>query len=300
MKILEIKNINKVYENGKVALSDINFTINKGEFVALLGHNGAGKSTLINILASVVNKTSGTVTLNNYDLEKDKLMFKSIIGIVPQEVNLDVFFTPIEILKIQQNLYGVATDLKYIDEILHSVGLQNQKHTPIRSMSGGMKRRMLIAKALVHKPEIVFLDEPTAGVDIELRVQMWDFLEKLNKSGTTIVLTTHYLEEAEHLCKRVAIIDGGKLITDMPIKDLLDSVGDKKLHLTFSNSQQVATAINVLPNATSQENTVVVGISETNSIANVLNVLHSNNLHPVGLETTKPTLEDVFLNKTHK
>lgn len=222
--MLVIKNLSKTYANGKIeALKNVNLSIEEGEFTALLGQNGAGKSTLINILAGNVKKSSGTVQIGRYDLDSDELATKRIIGVVPQEIALDTFFTVKEILEIQSGYFGIKNNNQYIDELLEILSLQDKKRSSIRGLSGGMRRRLLIAKALVHQPKILILDEPTAGVDVDLRNSMHEFLEKLHQLGITIILTTHYLEEAEKLCKRVIIIDKGRIIKDEPKEELLEN-----------------------------------------------------------------------------
>ena len=222
--MLSIKDVSMTYQKGKKeALKNVSLNIQEGEFTALLGQNGAGKSTLINILAGNVKKTSGTVNIGGYDIDKKELETKKIIGIVPQDTGYDFVFTVDEALKKQSGYFGIKNNKEYIDELLDALYLTEKRSARIRDLSGGMRRRFLIAKALVHKPKILILDEPTAGVDIEMRHTLYDFLVKLHKSGTTIILTTHYIEEAEKLCKRIVIIDGGKIIADEPKEELMDA-----------------------------------------------------------------------------
>jgi ABC-2 type transport system ATP-binding protein len=217
-----------------MALNDVSLSIKKGEFVALLGPNGAGKTTLINILVGNVIKTSGAVQIGPYDLDSNELETKKILGVVPQEVNFDSFFSVNQSLNLQSGYFGIKNNQEYIDELLKALGLWDKKHTNTRALSGGMKRRLLIAKTLVHKPQLVVLDEPTAGVDIDLRQSLYGFLRKLHQDGTTIILTTHYLEEAEELCDRVIIINHGKIIADENKEDLIQRLGNRvvvELHL---------------------------------------------------------------------
>ena len=229
---LEVKNLQKVYKSYDgnepvVALRNLNLQVKKGSFFGLLGPNGAGKSTLINILAGLVIKTSGTVKIRNIDQDINVREFKRSIGVVPQETNFDPFLTPYESLDIQAGLYGVRKSERNINQLLKRLGLEGKSNAYMRSLSGGMRRRLLIGKALVHTPKVVILDEPTAGVDIELREMLWDYMKDLNANGTTIILTTHYLEEAESLCEKIAILNKGELIACNDTSDLLARVNLK-------------------------------------------------------------------------
>ncbi|HEY9036410.1 MAG TPA: ABC transporter ATP-binding protein [Pseudomonadales bacterium] len=223
MKALEIHDLKKTYTNGLEALKGISLSVEEGEFVALLGPNGAGKSTTISILCSLVQKTAGKVSICGYDIDTDFPLAKQQLGIVPQEFNFNSFEKVEDILVTQAGYYGVPAGIarKRAEQYMEQLGLLDKRNTVARMLSGGMKRRLMIARALVHEPRILVLDEPTAGVDIELRRSMWQFLKDKNAQGTTIILTTHYLEEAEALCKRVAIIDKGNLVADMNTRDLL-------------------------------------------------------------------------------
>jgi ABC-2 type transport system ATP-binding protein len=234
MNAIEIKNLTKVYQGAKksaekLALDDINLNIPKGSMFALLGPNGAGKSTTINIMAGLVMKTSGTVEINGYDIDEMTRSAKKSIGIVPQEITFDPFFTPRAVLELQAGMYGLAERNRRTMEILDIVGLADKADATARSLSGGMRRRLMVAKAMVHDPDILVLDEPTAGVDIELRQQLWDNVKLLNKEGKTILLTTHYLEEAEQLCDRIAIINNGKVIADESKEDILSRIEGKEI-----------------------------------------------------------------------
>jgi ABC-2 type transport system ATP-binding protein len=214
---IEIIDLKKTYQKSprspaKEALKDINLQIKKGSIFGLLGSNGAGKSTIINIMAGLVNKTSGTVKIGGFDLDSNPQEAKFKIGIVPQELVIDPFFNVYETLEIYAGYYGIRPENRKTDEIIEALGLKDKAKATPRSLSGGMRRRLLVAKALVHSPEVLVLDEPTAGVDVELRTQLWNYVKKLNEQGTTIVLTTHYLEEAEELCDEIAIINHGKVV----------------------------------------------------------------------------------------
>jgi ABC-2 type transport system ATP-binding protein len=217
----------------KLALGGVSFDVPQGGIFGLLGPNGAGKSTLINILAGLVSKTSGEVTIWGHDIDANRRNAKASIGIVPQEIVFDPFFTPFEVLENQAGLYGVAKALRRSEELLRAVHLTDKRNAYARSLSGGMKRRLLIAKAMVHSPPILVLDEPTAGVDVELRRQLWELVTELNGQGVTVVLTTHYLEEAEELCGRIAIINHGRLIANMPTREMVGMMREKIVVLTL-------------------------------------------------------------------
>ncbi len=238
MQALVIENLSKKYKNGVQALSDINLTVEMGDFFALLGPNGAGKSTLISILASLVDKSSGKVSIVGHDIDQNFAQAKLSMGLVPQEFNFNPFYTVEQILINQAGYYGISQSAvrPRIEKYLKKLGLWHKRKSSARELSGGMKRRLLIARALVHEPKVLILDEPTAGVDIELRRMMWDFLSELNASGVTIILTTHYLEEAEYLCRNIAIIDRGKLILHTSMPTLLQRLESEKFILYLSDT----------------------------------------------------------------
>jgi len=236
---IEIAGLRKTYPGskgapGKEALKGVDLVVPRGSFFGLLGPNGAGKSTLIGILAGLVQKTAGKASVWGVDLDEDPIGLRQRIGVVPQELNLDPFFTPREAMEMQAGLWGVPKARRRTMEILDAVGLADKADAYARSLSGGMRRRLLVAKAMVHAPPVLVLDEPTAGVDIELREQLWRMVQGLNKAGTTIVLTTHYLEEAESLCDRIAIIGQGRLIADEPTRDLIARLDDKTITVTVA------------------------------------------------------------------
>ncbi|MDP7599999.1 MAG: ABC transporter ATP-binding protein, partial [Rhodospirillales bacterium] len=238
---IEISGLNKTYAGNSIqppqeALVNINLKIPRSAFFGLLGPNGAGKSTIINIMAGLVIKSSGDVKVWNYDIEKEMRQARSSIGIVPQELNIDPFFTPREVLETQAGLYGVPKSERRTEDILDAVRLLDKADSYARSLSGGMRRRMLVAKAMVHSPPILVLDEPTAGVDVELRQQLWSYIRGLRDQGTTILLTTHYLEEAEELCDQIAIINHGRLVTSQKTDDLLRSLDSKELIVTVDQA----------------------------------------------------------------
>src|ERR687889_2780868 len=229
---IRIESLSKTYAGGKRALNDVSFDVPRGQIFGLLGPNGAGKSTLINILAGLVVKTSGDVTIWGFDIAEHPRNAKRSIGVVPQEIIFDPFFTPRETLEIQAGLYGIAPGDRKSDELLAAMHLTDKAHAYSRTLSGGMKRRLLVAKAMVHSPPILVLDEPTAGVDIELRQQLWAYLRQLNAEGVTVVLTTHYLEEAENLCDRIAIINHGRLIANETTRTLVGMAQEKAVDIT--------------------------------------------------------------------
>lgn len=235
---LEIENLKKHYSNGFEALKGINLNVEKGDFFALLGPNGAGKSTTIGIISSLVNKTSGTVKVYGHSIDTELSAAKSFIGLVPQEFNFNGFEPVEEIVVNQAGYYGIKRDeaFKRTEVLLKQLGLWDKRREMARNLSGGMKRRLMIARALVHYPKLLILDEPTAGVDIEIRHSMWQFLQKINKEGTTIILTTHYLEEAENLCRNIAIIDKGEIIENTSIKKLISQLNTETFVLDLANA----------------------------------------------------------------
>lgn len=295
--MIEIQNLNKRYKTAeKNALSDINVKIKPGEFVALLGPNGAGKTTLINTLIGNVQKTSGTVKIGKYDLDTEEIETKKILGVVPQEIAIDSFFTVEEVLKNYSGYFGIRNNEEYIDELLKELSLFEKKKEKARSLSGGMKRRLVIAKALLHKPNIFLLDEPTAGVDIELRQQLYGFLRKLHEKGMTIILTTHYLEEAEMLCDRVIVINHGKIIEDKPKKELLETLGGN-VRLEFQFDEKITkNQIEFLKEFSpcTKENSVHVSSKKT-KIGKVFELMNTFSPNYRSFRMDEEDLEDVFL-----
>jgi ABC-2 type transport system ATP-binding protein len=232
---LTITDLRKTYTNGVEALKGVNLTVQAGDFFALLGPNGAGKTTLIGIVTSLVNKSSGEAVIFDASIEKDPSRAKTYIGVVPQEFNFNIFEKVINIVLTQAGYYGMsrAEALPRAEQLLKDLGLWDKRNTPSQQLSGGMKRRLMIARGLIHNPKLLILDEPTAGVDVEMRLGMWDFLRKLNKEGTTIILTTHYLEEAEELCRNIAIINHGQIVVNKSMQELLDSGGHASLEKIY-------------------------------------------------------------------
>ncbi|KFA91057.1 ABC transporter ATP-binding protein [Archangium violaceum] len=296
---LELRGLTKNYGGKLTALTDVNLTIRPGEIFALLGPNGAGKTTLIGSVCGLVKKTSGKILVFGHDLDEDPVRPRYEVGLVPQEINFDPFFSVAESLYIQQGYYGQKRDEARVMEVLTALNLRNKADSLTRALSGGMKRRLLIAKALVHKPRLVFLDEPTAGVDVELRRDLWNYVRKLAAEGTTIVLTTHYLEEAEELADRVGVINEGKLLLVEEKKALLRRLGEKRLIVTFTAPLSTPLPESVLKaGATLSEDGRTVTYPEREGRApggDILRALYTEGL-PVGdVETRHSRLEDILI-----
>jgi len=299
--VLSVKNLNKIYKsknsNPINALNNLNLDVKEGEIFGLLGPNGAGKTTFINILAGTVIKTSGEVNVWGFNLDKNPRQVRASIGIVPQEVVLDPFFSPKKSLELQAGLYGVKKKERITDTILKLVSLDKQANSYARSLSGGMKRRLLIAKALVHQPPIIFLDEPTAGVDVELRKNLWENVKSLNNQGVTIILTTHYLEEAEKMCNRIGILNKGNLVALDSTKNLLNKIQTKKV--TFKINKRIEIQDNVLDSLkilSNEENEICVSYEKSKiNIEEIINLLKKSNVQIYDISTDDGDLEDVFL-----
>jgi len=297
---IRIDSLSKTYAGGKRALNEVSFDVPRGQIFGLLGPNGAGKSTLINILAGLVVKTSGTVVVWGFDIDEHPRNAKRSIGIVPQEIIFDPFFTPKETLEIQAGLYGIPPAERQSDALLAAMHLTDKADAYSRTLSGGMKRRLLVAKAMVHSPPILVLDEPTAGVDVELRRQLWDYVRQLNQQGVTIVLTTHYLEEAEELCDRIAIINHGRVIANEPTRELVAKAQEKAVVVTFDHD------ITSVPTNACFENIELIdertlSITYRKDKVNAGQVLASLTAEGLAIEdvsTRDPDLEDVFLSLT--
>ena len=282
------------------ALNDVSFDVPRGQIFGLLGPNGAGKSTLINILAGLVTKTAGRVSIWGFDIDEHPRNSKRSIGIVPQEIIFDPFFTPRETLEIQAGLYGIRKSDRKSDELLAAMHLTDKANAYSRTLSGGMKRRLLVAKAMVHSPPILVLDEPTAGVDVELRRQLWDYVRKLHSQGVTIVLTTHYLEEAEELCDRIAIINHGRVIANEPTGELVSKAQEKAVVVTFDRDISKVPANSGFENITLiDERTLEITYRKDKMNAGqVLSALTADGHAIVDVSTRDPDLEDVFLSLT--
>jgi len=302
--VLYVKNLNKTYSKNSSksihALKDLNLEVNEGEIFGLLGPNGAGKSTFINILAGTTIKSSGEVNVWGFNLDKNPRQVRASIGIVPQEVNVDPFFSPRKLLELQAGMYGIKKKDRITDTILKLVSLENQSESYTRSLSGGMKRRLLVAKALVHQPPIIILDEPTAGVDVELRGQLWDNVKLLNKQGVTIILTTHYIAEAEEMCDRIGILNKGKLVALDSTKNLLKRIQTKKV--TFAVNKEVnvnnnsLNSLKILSNSSDQ---LIISYEKSElAINEIITFINKQHIIISDISTDDGDLEDVFLRLT--
>jgi ABC-2 type transport system ATP-binding protein len=297
---IAIDNLQKTYAGGKRALDGVSIDVPRGGIFGLLGPNGAGKSTLINILAGLVTKTGGGASIWGFDIDEHPRNAKRSIGVVPQEILFDPFFTPREALGIQAGLYGIPKADRRTMELLRAMHLEDKADAYARTLSGGMKRRLLVAKAMVHSPPILVLDEPTAGVDVELRQQLWAFVRDLNQQGVTVVLTTHYLEEAEQLCDRIAIINHGKLIANEPTRALVGMAQEKVVEVTVDRDVPAAPENMCFQKVELQgERTLVITYRKDQANAGeVLAAIQRDGYGIVDVSTREPDLEDVFLNLT--
>lgn len=298
MLAIEIKNLSKTYKKGeKVALKSIDLEIKKGSFFGLLGPNGAGKSTIINILAGLVNKSSGSVKIAGINIDENPQAAKFKIGIVPQELIIDPFFNVRETLEIYAGYFGVRKSERRTEEIIEALGLKDKANSVPRSLSGGMRRRLLVAKALVHNPEILVLDEPTAGVDVELRNQLWDYVKKLNKAGTTILLTTHYLEEAEKLCDEIAVINRGELIANDRTENLMKLLSSKELIIDAADAirPDMASLFPTLVTKFLAHDKFSITYDPTKiEVAEILRIIAGEKICIKDISTRQPDLEQIF------
>ena len=295
---IEAKNVNKIFikKSQKIkALIDFDIQIKKGSIHGLLGPNGAGKSTFINILGGLVKKNTGRVSICGIDIDTNPKLSKFKIGIVPQELNIDPFFSPVELLELQAGLYGIPRKKRRTDEILENLKLSDQRNAYARTLSGGMRRRLLIAKALVHNPEIIILDEPTAGVDIDIRSSVWNYIRKINKLGTTVCLTTHYLEEAENLCDNISIINYGKKIKEDSKKNLLNIISKKTVYFSLKEKINLPLVLKKYhPTIIDDKLKISYDKNDTN-LQQILKLLDSENISFTEINTYESDLEDVFI-----
>ena len=302
--VISVKNLNKVYskksDKPTHAINNLNLDVQESEIFGLLGPNGAGKTTFINILAGIVVKTSGKVNVWGFDLDKNPRQVRASIGIVPQEINLDPFFTPKKQLDLQAGLYGVKKKDRITDTILKLVSLEKHANSYARSLSGGMKRRLLIAKSLVHQPPIVILDEPTAGVDVELRKNLWENVKLLHKKGVTIILTTHYLEEAEKMCDRIGILNRGNLVALDSTINLINKIQTKKVTFKIDgNSQLQNKQINSLKILHINNNEICISYEKSSiKIEEIISLIQKDGVKILDISTDDGDLEDVFLRLT--
>ena len=304
---LTVENLSKVFKKSKtlkenIALNDLSFQVRQGEIFGLLGPNGAGKTTFLNILGGTVSKTSGNINVWGFDIDKNPRQVKASIGIVPQEVNLDAFFAPKKLLELQAGLYGITKKERITDSILKMVSLEDKADAYSRTLSGGMKRRLLIAKAMVHQPPILILDEPTAGVDVELRNNLWKNVKELNNNGVTIILTTHYLLEAQEMCDRIAILDKGNLVALDTTQKLLDRIQTKKINFKVTNIDKNKILKIKGIEITVNSNQSITLSYDKNSInfSEVIKYFNENNIKIHDIVTDDGDLEDVFVQLTNK
>jgi len=302
---IQANHLNKTYNKKKLnpvnALIDFNIEIPKGSIYGLLGPNGAGKSTFINILGGLVKKDCGNVVICGINADEKPKETRFKIGIVPQELNIDPFFTPYELLELQAGLYGVRKKDRRTDEILERVSLTNQKNAYARTLSGGMRRRLLVAKSLVHNPDVVILDEPTAGVDVELRQSLWNYIKELNNNGTTICLTTHYLEEAENLCNYITIINKGKILKSDTKENLLNLIGKKTVSFILDKKVvEIPSSLRVF-NPLIENNKLLLNYDKkTTKLKEIINILNDNQISFNEINTYESDLKDVFINLINK
>ena len=298
MTAILVKNLNKYYDNGFKALSNINLEIKKGEIFALLGPNGAGKSTLINIICGINKKKDGEISVFGHDIEKNYKMARSKIGLVPQEIATDSFEKVIDTLKFSRGLFNKKSSTEYLEKVLKSLELFKKRNQQIRTLSGGMKRRVMIAKAMSHEPNILFLDEPTAGVDVELRQSLWKNLYDLKKNGVTIFLTTHYIEEAERLADRVGIIHQGEILMVEKKDKILEKLGDKRVIITINKTSKNLKNILTKFNYQKKKNKLIFSLdlkNNRNSVSDLFKDLIKNSISFNDIEIKKNNLEEIFL-----
>lgn len=302
---IKIRGLKKTYSpegasKPKEALKGVDLSIPRGSIFGLLGPNGAGKSTTINIIAGIVDKTEGSVEVWGFDIDKDIRNAKANIGIVPQEINFDVYFTPFEMLELYAGLYGIPKDERRSDEILKAMRLEEQRDAYTRFLSGGMKRRLLVGKAMVHNPPILVLDEPTAGVDVELRQHIWQYVRELNQKGVTIVLTTHYLEEAEELCDEIAIINHGELVICEKTPNLLKQLDEKMVVISpVSTLSSVPDVLKEIGGKLNDDGDVVIHFSPSSiTVGEILKKVSETDIEIADLKTEESDLEDIFLQLT--
>lgn len=297
MNALQISNLQKTYRGGLHALKGIDLEVNEGDFFALLGPNGAGKSTTIGIITSLVNKTAGSVNVFGLDIDSHSIEAKKLIGVAPQEINFSQFETPLDILLNQGGYYGIKRKTAYerAEKYLNNMGLWEKRNSPSRTLSGGLKRRLMIARALIHEPKLLILDEPTAGVDVELRRSMWDFLIDINKQGTTIVLTTHYLEEAENLCANVAIINKGNIIENTTIKSLVSKLDVETFIFDLKFSIPTVPGIDGYHCQFLDSSTLQIEISKQQGLNNLFKQFSAKNIEVLSMRNKSNRLEELFI-----
>mgnify|MGYP001269118449 FL=1 len=299
---LEISDLRKVYSGGTEALKGISLKVKEGDFYALLGPNGAGKSSTIGIIGTLVTKTSGTVKIFDYDIDKDVSLAKSILGVVSQEINFSQFEKVIDIVSTQAGYYGIRSSIAKpkVKEMLKRLGLWDKRNDQARTLSGGYKRRLMIAKALIHEPKLLILDEPTAGVDIELRREMWEFLKEINNNGTTIILTTHYLEEAEQLCRNIGIIDHGEIIADTSMRDLLRKLDVQGFVLDLEKPLDELPNIDGFEIRLEDPYTLATAVDKSKSINDLFGQLNTLGINVKSMRNESNRLEELFIEMVKK
>jgi ABC-2 type transport system ATP-binding protein len=299
---LSIKNLRKTYDNQFEALKGIDLDVATGDFFALLGPNGAGKSTTIGIICSLVRKTEGVVTIFGHDIDRDFSIAKQFVGVVPQEFNFNQFEKPIDILVAQAGYYGIKANiaLERAEKYLKQLGLWERRNEISRTLSGGMKRRLMIARALIHEPQLLVLDEPTAGVDIELRRSMWEFLKEINDQGTTIILTTHYLEEAESLCRNIAIIDHGTIVKNTSMKALLKQLDRETFILDVREELAECPTLEGYPLTLVDGHSIEVDVTKGQSMNEIFIELSRQNIHVISMRNKANRLEELFFDMVEK
>ena len=299
---LEIDNLKKIYSGGTEALKGISLKVNEGDFYALLGPNGAGKSSTIGIIGTLVTKSSGNVKIFGIDLDENVAHAKSMLGVVSQEINFSQFEKVLDIVTTQAGFYGIKKSIAQpkVEKMLKRLGLWDKRHDQARTLSGGFKRRLMIAKALIHEPKLLILDEPTAGVDIELRREMWDFLKEINSNGTTIILTTHYLEEAEQLCRNIGIIDHGEIVVDTSMKELLRKLDVQGFVLDLEDPLKEVPTIKDYSLRLEDPLTLIAAVNKEKSINNLFDELNKLNIKVKSMRNESNRLEELFIEMVKK
>ncbi len=299
---LEIDNLKKIYSGGTEALKGISLKVNEGDFYALLGPNGAGKSSTIGIIGTLVTKSSGNVKIFGIDLDENVALAKSMLGVVSQEINFSQFEKVLDIVTTQAGFYGIKKSIAQpkVEKMLKRLGLWDKRHDQARTLSGGFKRRLMIAKALIHEPKLLILDEPTAGVDIELRREMWDFLKEINSNGTTIILTTHYLEEAEQLCRNIGIIDHGEIVVDTSMKELLRKLDVQGFVLDLEDPLKDVPTIKDYSLRLEDPLTLIAAVNKEKSINNLFDELNKLNIKVKSMRNESNRLEELFIEMVKK
>lgn len=292
---VSINHVSKIYKNGFQALKDIDFQVNQGEFFALLGPNGAGKTTLISAMAGLVKLTSGSIQVQGFDIQNQPFDVRRHLGVVPQEIAFDPFFSVREALRFQSGYFGIVKNDDWIEEILKHLGLLDKIDTNTRHLSGGMKRRLMVAQALVHKPDVIVLDEPTAGVDVDLRQNLWAFMRRLNEQGHTIILTTHYLEEAQNLCTRIAMMKQGQLLALDSTENLLKNNDGIRIMMTFRQPENIENLLQSIQYSQKNEHTYLCHFADYEAFIQLMQNLNQHQVSVENIQTLETDLESVFL-----